>query len=66
VDWSARSLSHVGIGSCVLGDLDSDGVADFAVSGDSVRCGGCRGAVVIVSGRTLRAIRYVQRSDVLR
>lgn len=54
--------SHVGIGSSALGDVDGDGIADFAVSGASARCSVCDGVVVIVSGRTLGVLRTFTRA----
>ncbi len=64
LDGVSAPASHVGIGLCPTGDLDGDNVEDFAISGGSARCGGgdCVGTVLLVSGKTLKVIRYFVRA----
>jgi hypothetical protein len=59
----AFSWSHVGNAVCTLGDLDGDGIAEFAVAGASIRCGDCDGAVVICDGKTAGILRVIVRRD---
>lgn len=55
--------SHVGLAACAVGDVDSDGVEDLAISGASVRCGDCAGTVCLVSGRSLAILRIYVRAN---
>ncbi len=52
---------NLGVGACVVGDVDGDHVDDLAIAGVSVRCN-CIGTVVLISGRTLQAIRCDTRA----
>lgn len=54
-------FSHIGIGGCFAGDVDGDGVEDFALSGASIRCWECEGTVILVSGKTLKVVRHFLR-----
>ena len=57
-------FSNLGIAACTTGDLDGDGLNDFAISGASLRCGPeCRGAVLHCSGRTAEPFRVVTLRD---
>jgi hypothetical protein len=59
--WGSKS--NVGLASCLVGDVDGDGVEDLALGGASIRCAGCDGSVVLVSGRELTVLRTIVRRD---
>lgn len=56
-------LSEIGTATCSAGDVDKDGVEDFVVAGANPCCGAsnCTGAVLVISGKTLKTLRFFSR-----